>query len=217
MSRKLEQKQARREAEERRHKERRRAARKRNLVTFAVAGLVGALVVWLVLQERGANEVGSDFGVAAEEAGCTEVKNQPDEGQEHIDEGSALTFQSIPPSSGKHYPVTADPGFHSEPVAEGNLVHNLEHGQLVIWYSPDAPAGIIGDLETYVDDAGVALVAAPYDQVPDGHNFSISAWGATQDCDEVSGEVLCQFRDRFQGKGPEQVGTPTFDCEEETA
>jgi hypothetical protein len=211
MSKKLEQKQARREAEERKRRELRSAARKRNLITLVVVGLVGALVVFLIYQERDSTNVTSDFGVSAAEAGCDDVETHDAAGRDHVDEGEDIQYETTPPSSGPHFAQWADFGFSAEAIPEENLVHNLEHGQIVIWYSPDAPQDVVDDLETYVDDAGQPLLAAPYDQVPDGFTFSLSAWGATQNCEDVSGQVIAEFRQRFQGRGPEQVGIPTFE------
>ena len=45
------------------------------------------------------------------------------------------------------------------------IVHNLEHGQIVIWYSPDAPTNVIDDIEGYFDntDGAIALLVEPYE------------------------------------------------------
>lgn len=211
MSKKLEQKQARREAEERKRQEITRAARRRNLITLGVVGLVGALVVALIVMERGANTVSDDFGVAVDEAGCEDVQTHEPEGREHVDDGTDVQYGTVPPTSGNHYARWWDPGFQSEQIPEEHLVHNLEHGQIVIWYSPDAPDEVLSSLETYVDAEGLPMLAAPYDQVPEPATFVVTAWAASQACEEVSGQVLAEFRERYQGKGPEPVGIPTYD------
>ena len=213
MSRKLEEKQARREAEERRRAENKKAARRRNLVTLGVALLVGALAVYLVLDARNETTQVAQ-GVAAEEAGCTDLE-QPElmEGAEHLPDGTPVQYSTTPPTSGNHWANPSNAGFFSEPVAPETLVHNLEHGQIVIWYSPDAPDAVIEAIETYVGNERIALLAAPSDQVPSGMNFSFSAWGALQACENFSAEVLDEFRERFQGRGPENVGVPQFNAE----
>ncbi len=211
VSKKLEEKQERRLAEERRRQEHHKAARKRNLFTLIVIALVAALVVWLILSERNKQNP-ENVGVDPTTAGCTEIQEHPDEGQDHVD--TDVTYGTQPPSSGNHFGQTADIGFHTADSGfiEENAVHNLEHGQIVAWYNPAAPQAVLDDLEISVDDAGIGMLAMPYEQVPSGYNFSLSAWGATQSCEEVSGEVICAFREAYQGKGPEQVGIPTADC-----
>ncbi|MFP5298440.1 MAG: DUF3105 domain-containing protein [Actinomycetota bacterium] len=213
MSKKLEEKQQRRLAEERKRQEAAQAARKRNLMTVGIAVLIGALVVALIIANR-PEDPGADFGVAADEAGCTEIETHEDEGRGHTEDvAEDVQYGTQPPTSGRHAGSTTDIGFHSEPVQEELVVHNLEHGEVAVWYSPDAPAEVLDQLETYVNDAGIGMLAVPYDNVPDGYNFSLSAWGASQSCEEVSGEVLAEFRERFQGKGPESVGIPPYEPE----
>ena len=77
MSKKLEQKQARREAEERRKAQERKAALKRNGLTIGVTVLVLAIViVSIVLQRRSADGPGvpDTVGVSAAEANCGEIE-----------------------------------------------------------------------------------------------------------------------------------------------
>lgn len=210
VSKKLEIKQEKRLAEERRRQEQHKAARKRNLFTLVVVALVAALVVWLILSERNKQNPGSTFGADETSANCTEIEEHPEGDANHVE--ADVTYETQPPSSGDHFAQTADIGFHTadEDVVEENAVHNLEHGQIVAWYNSDAPPEVLDQLETYVDGAGIGMLALPYDQVPAGYNFSMSAWGATQSCEEVSGAVIGKFREAYQGKGPEQVGIPTY-------
>lgn len=207
MSKKLEEKQQRRLAEEQRERERRRAALRRNLITSGIALLVAALVVFLIVNERRGAE---DVGVSAAEAGCTEIETHDDLGREHVEEGTPVQYQTTPPTSGPHYAQWADPGFHEEPIDERRLVHNLEHGQVVFWYDPNASPETLENLRQIVSTDRLALVAAPYPQVPSGHDFVMTGWTASQACAEVSQEVVNNFRRRFQGRGPENVGIPVF-------
>lgn len=212
MSRKLEEKQARREAEERRRAENKKAARRRNLVTLGVALLVGALAVGLVLQARNETTQVAQ-GVAAEEAGCTDVEENLQEGQEHVPDGTPVQYETSVPAGGNHWATPSNADFFSDPVPPETLVHNLEHGQIVIWYRANAPEAMLDAIETYVNAEPIALLATPYDQVPAGANFSMSAWGALQSCENFSAAVVDEFRGRFQGRGPENVGVPQFEAE----
>ena len=215
MSRKLEEKQQRREAEERRRREQRAQARRRNLVTIGIAGVVVALVVAGVVFQRNEEQGPSEpIGASATAAGCTAIEEHEDEGNQHVQDGTDVNYGTLPPTSGSHYGTPATAGFSSEPIPEEQLVHNLEHGQIVIWYRPDAPESAIDQIEQIVDrQQGAqqnALVAAPFDGIDDRYTYALSAWGASQSCARVSEAAIDAFRERFQGKGPEQVGVPTF-------
>ncbi len=61
----------------------------------------------------------------------------------HVDEGQDPgPFNSDPPTSGRHYASEYKAGFYDESSPEaqatypaGYLVHNLEHGYVIIWYN----------------------------------------------------------------------------------
>ncbi len=66
-------------------------------------------------------------------------KPQPGEqalqdGRNHLPEGSKIDYKFNPPTSGDHYPSWISKGFYDTPRPDGNLVHSLEHGYIIIWY-----------------------------------------------------------------------------------
>jgi hypothetical protein len=215
VSKKLQQKQARRLAEERRKAELRRAARRRNLVTLGIAALVIVAIGALVVSEREAEN--APVGVSASEARCSDVSEFEATSREHIPEGSQHEpYNSSPPTSGPHYGNPAQTGFYTSALAPEQLVHNLEHGQIVIWYAPDAPDAVKEDVEQIVSDQPIATVASPYEGELEG-NLALTAWlaaeqgggggsdgtGVMQTCEQVSQGVVNEFRRNFQGRSPE--------------
>ncbi|MPZ68127.1 MAG: DUF3105 domain-containing protein [Actinobacteria bacterium] len=217
MSKKLEEKQRRRQIQEERDAARRRAARKRNILTWGVVLVVMALVVLLIGMEK--QRESGPVGVDDAAAGCNTIETPEDEGATHVDDGTPVTYGTSPPTSGDHWIDPAPSGFNP-PSSLGEMpteriVHNMEHGQVVIWYAPDAPSDVVDDLEGYFDNTSGAgaLLVEPYEGIETPYNFTITAWGATQSCEEVSEDILDAFRERFQGKGPENVGIPTFTAE----
>lgn len=220
MSKKLEQKQARREAEERRKKEAQKAARKRNLITLGLALIVTAAVVALVVADRQA--ANAPVGVSASEAGCGDVEDVEATSREHLEAGSPTPqYNSNPPTNGPHAQTPADTGFYSVALPVEQPIHNLEHGQIVIWYSPDAPSEVKDDIEAIVEQEIAATLATPYEGLEEG-NFALTAWtagdpedeedngdGHIQTCEQVSQAVIDDFRTEFQGKSPEPI-TPRF-------
>ena len=211
-SKKLLEKQQRRAAEEERRREQQKAARKRNLVTLLIAVVVFAVVVALVVQNRG--DDGADLAgtVGEKEAGCDPIEEHEIEGQDHVD--VAPDYETNPPTSGDHLQTPASAGFFDEAVDPGAVVHNMEHGQIVFWYDPDAPDTVIDSIEAMVDDVPQATLAVPWDDIEAPHTFAMSAWGASQHCRQVSQEVVDAFRTEYQGKGPENVGVPTYEADE---
>jgi hypothetical protein len=225
VSKKLQEKQRKRLADQMRRERERKATRRSNLITISIALVIAALVVFGVFVSRSEdNEVPpAPEGVTAAEANCDEVEEPETEGREHVETSETVAYESSPPTSGNHWPpgAQADAGFYTDPIASESLVHNLEHGQLVIWYRPDAPQETISGIEGVVENANdpdnpdlpaqsaQPLIAVPYDDVPEGMNLVMTAWGALQACENYSLDEVNAFRESYQGRGPEQV-TATF-------
>ena len=152
-------------------------------------------------------------GVALEE-GCSAVESFEDGGNEHVADGSEVDYNSEPPTSGPHYAVPADPGLYATPLAEEQLVHNLEHGQIVIYFSPTAPEELVAELRELVASDPVGLIAVPYVAASGPGEIVLTAWTRLQRCNGFSGADIDAFRAEFEGRGPENVGVPTFDTDD---
>lgn len=63
----------------------------------------------------------------------------------HLPEGTVITYNSNPPSSGPHYPIWANFQEYAEPIEWPYLVHSLEHGAILLLYKTPCAAGIADD------------------------------------------------------------------------
>lgn len=220
VSKKLQQKQQRRLAEEARKARLRKTHRRANLVTFGIAALVIIAVVAGVFFTRQGQTGGgsSNVGVAAAAANCTDIESSKSEGNQHVDVGTQVDYGTNPPTTGNHWPPDqiADPGFYTDPLEPERLVHNQEHGQVIIWYRPDAPEDVIDQVRQIVEQRPAVNIAVPWDDIESPYNLSLTAWsgdgneGNVMSCEQVSQQVWDDFRAQFQGRGPEPVGIPTF-------
>lgn len=223
MSRKLKEKQQRRLAEEAKRARARKQHQRANLITLGIALLVLLLVAVLVMRGRSERGIGGNVGVAAAQAGCSDLRTFPASGNaEHRPTGTPIDYETNPPTTGPHWPpeAVANPGFYEEPVEPERLVHNQEHGQIVIYYDPDAPERVKNQLESLVGQDPVVNIAAPYEPgIPGHYNYTLTAWherpdgsqvGVQQSCRLASQEVYDRWRRDYQGRGPENVGIPTF-------
>jgi hypothetical protein len=109
---------------------------------------------------RGATfDAGADGGglviveTDAGESGCREVViTDPSPSANHVPIGAPLTFATMPPVGGDHYPLWADFRAYERPIDLGYTVHSLEHGAVVLWYrcvSREACPGLAGQLEAF--------------------------------------------------------------------
>jgi hypothetical protein len=133
----------------------------------------------------------------------------PDEGNTHVDDGTAITYKTYPPSSGTHYNDTAPYGFSDVPLKEGNLVHSLEHGAIVIYFKSSVSADVKQKLkEAYSTlPAGkygkVKLVITPYENMTTP--IASAAWDRLLLMNEFNYDEIQTFYSTWVDKGPEDV------------
>ena len=150
--------------------------------------------------------------VSESEAECSEIESYPDMGVRHIELGAPhKPYNSNPPTSGPHYDIPADPGFY-EPgtsIEPEQVVHNLEHGQVVLWYRPNINRFFEAQVERLVDQEPRFTVAVPFEDMNGSYNIVMTTWTKARACENASQAVVDDFRRRFQGRAPEPI-TPRF-------
>ena len=57
------------------------------------------------------------------------------QGRDHVPAGTIGEYNSNPPTSGPHYAQWEKPGIYSKVLQDGNLIHSLEHGYVIISYN----------------------------------------------------------------------------------
>ena len=91
----------------------------------------------------------------------------PPMGRQHIEKLSKdFRYNSFPPTSGPHYPPGPKaPGvwnLYDAPVDETGVIHNLEHGGVVVQYGPDVPHSTVQEIRTGTKlESPDGLVVAP--------------------------------------------------------
>lgn len=103
------------------------------------------------------------------------------------------TKQGLPPTGGPHWgssscgsdPTAAPPfcgpapwGIYRDPWDAESVVHNMEHGGLVVWYNT-ADQQLVSDLEDVITgylEGDALIVMMPYPEM-DAETVAITAWG----------------------------------------
>jgi hypothetical protein len=190
--------QARAKADRRREEKRRR----RRIVAASLAGVI--VLAGLALGVQRLVEARIDVAEEAREAGCSEIRELPDQGRRHLEAGEAApVYNSNPPTSGPHTQDAAPWGVYEDPVPAEIAVHNLEHGGTVIHYKglpKDQVEDLIELVESYEEPSGVLL--APNRSID--HPLALAAWRHLRTCREYSEPVVRAFIEEFCNKGPER-------------
>jgi hypothetical protein len=175
---------------------------RRALMILAAIGLLGLVMlggVLIWLSQRG----GGDSQAVAEKmraAGCT-YQTTKAEGRRHVRDGTNVKYKTFPPTSGNHYAVPVVWGAYDSPVEEERVVHNLEHGGIVIQYGKDVPQATVEELRQEYQSDPNGLVLAPLPSL--GNQIAYTAWTHLAKCPTFNKDAFETFRDAFRAKGPE--------------
>jgi hypothetical protein len=123
----------------------------------------------------------------------------------HVAEPQTVEYNSIPPSSGDHWPRWSECGFFEEELADERIVHNLEHSNIVVSYNLSTPEEV-DQLRRVVRDISLANtlgVARAYSKIPVG-TVALSAWGVTDTMEGIDQDRIEAFYNTYAGQlGPE--------------
>lgn len=170
--------------------------------------LLGALVVafaaigYTLWQNRSA----ATAERKAWETELAQVQSFPAEPADHVAPGTAVQYLTQPPTSGPHYDSTAPSGMHDRDVDARLLVHNLEHGHIVIYYDKQALSqealGRLRQLTSQYRGHWDAVLA-----VPGGDSDApivLTAWTKMLRLKEYRPAAVDAFVDAYRGRGPEK-------------
>jgi Protein of unknown function (DUF3105) len=208
-------------------------ARRRQLLYGAggavVIGVVIALVAVLASGKSSNADAGSDKKVAAAmaAAGCTFLTKPVLPPVHKVTSGfhadvptltSKVKWSTFPPSGGSHYGLWAVWGFYTQPVNERQVVHNEEHGGVIMWWGPKVSEETVAELRNFYDDSPTGMFGTPIAGL--GNKIALTAWtgdpsryyqdgyygvGHLATCTKFDQKAFETFRDAYRGHGPEGV------------
>jgi hypothetical protein len=129
-----------------------------------------------------------------------------------------VKWSTFPPSGGSHYGLWAIWGFYTMPVNPRMVVHNEEHGGVIIWWGPKVSAATVEKLRAFYDEQPIGVFGTPIAGL--GNKIALTAWtGDTQRyyqngyygighiavCPQFDDKAFKAFREAYRGKGPEGV------------
>lgn len=153
--------------------------------------------------------------VSPQQGGESETENlgpdysraMPYEGAQHFPEGTILTHQSNPPTSGPHWPDPLRDGIYDKEKPDEAIVHSLEHGRVWISYRPDVNEETIAALKNLAEKQ-VRVVMTP--RAANQNDIALAAWTRLDAFDlaedgTFDAQRILDFIARYRDKGPEYV------------
>lgn len=139
----------------------------------------------------------------------------PLQGQAHIQVGeSHELYNSDPPTSGPHYEQPAEAGFYEAAPVDEQLVHNLEHGYVIIWYncsslSPTQCTKLKSDIRDtmgQVENSAIThtskLIAVPRPTMD--AQLALTSWGRLDKFNAFDRQRILNFIRVFRDQAPER-------------
>jgi hypothetical protein len=177
------------------------------LLSIAAILILGSVILLLVfLFGRGP---GTDSGFVG--------RQQVDSGRNHIPEGQAGgPYSSVPATSGGHWSSVDSPGpwgIYQSAQPQERMLHNLEHGGIVIWYQPARiDAAGLSALKDYVTQqittTQFKVILTPWSGSDFGHPIAVTAWDWLLYLDTANVDGIRTFLDAHYGQSPEPFGGP---------
>ncbi len=189
-------------------------------------GVVAAVVAIIFVLSSGGTA--HDAKAAMLAAGCTyrdvapnpPKKNKNDYHQDFPTLTSAIDhiWTTDPPSGGGHYGLWAVWGFYRAPVNPRQVVHNEEHGAVVMWWGPKVPKATVDKLAAFYNESSDGMLGTPYPEL--GDKIALTSWtgdptkyyrngyygmGHIAICSKFDEKAFKAFRDAYRGHGPEGV------------
>lgn len=145
---------------------------------------------------------------ATREAGASAVQEFKEAGRNHITaDQQPKNWNSQPPTSGDHLATPLAPGIYADQQDERALVHNLEHGYVVVQYKnlPEKQVELLTNIAEGL--RGQKFVLAPYDGLP-SDGVALTAWRHLQTCKEANLDVISAFVNDFMIPGGDKSVAP---------
>ena len=111
-------------------------------------------------------------------------------------------YSSNPPTSGWHWPNPADWGMYDTELPDEQLIHNLEHGGINIFYK-DIDEETLKKLKDIAGRYKSKVVLAPRSQNPT--KFALVAWEYLDTFEDFDEERIVRFIQANINRGPEYI------------
>jgi hypothetical protein len=177
----------------------------------AVLTAAGAVGVAMAVSDGGGGPAEGTVGPCVRET-------FPPQGHQHVQELSkGFEYSSIPATSGPHYGQPRGPAIwnlYTEPIQQERLVHNLEHGGVVVQYGSEVSQATVAQIVDWYANDPRGLVVAPLppeleeEKLSLRNKVALTAWTHLMTCSTFDEDAFDGFLDDY--RGPQGDGREKF-------
>ena len=129
------------------------------------------------------------------------------DGQEHLPPTVTVPYPTVPPYGGPHHIIPTPCGVLSATPRFENVVHALEHGAVVFWYSPhelgEEAVRRLTEIAVDLLTDGRYIIVAPYGAL--GHPLVLVSWGVRMPLAALEEDTVLAYVDSFHDDAPEPL------------
>lgn len=174
----------------------RRGRRNRVLAISAVIAIPIIIVIAIAVTRPQSTEASK----------ANNVETFPDQGQAHVAAGAPTpSYNSDPPTSGPHSDTSAPCGIYRSAIPSVVQVHDLEHGVVIIQYTPDISSADRDALEAFGRKVDSHIIVAPRTGMTEP--IVLTAWTKRLGLQTADEAAIGAFYDQYAQRGPE-LGVP---------
>lgn len=124
------------------------------------------------------------------------------QGRQHIQPGqSHPAYSSNPPTSGWHYPRSAEWGFYTKKLPDERVVHNLEHGGIWISYTSSVSQSTLDRVRSLAQQYPKSVIVTKRD--PNDAPIAVASWGQLMELQEFDSDRITTFIKENMNNSPE--------------
>jgi len=180
-------------------------ARQRTILYgVAASGIVALIIVVLLVVLGGGNSGAKNAAKTLVAANCT-YKHYPAQPRTPhyttLNPSPKPSWNSYPPTSGRHFYQWVLWGDYTEPVPLIKEVHNLEHGGMIIQYGNRVSKNDIASIDAFWRKDPTAMLVAPLPNL--GNKIALTAWTNWAECTSFNQKAFKAFQSAFRYHAPE--------------
>jgi Protein of unknown function (DUF3105) len=184
----------------------RRARRRKTLLArLAIGGVVLLLVVGVTLRILAGRKEGNETRQRLTAGSCQFDTNSDRTDPAPRNHVPNPTYRVDPPAGGNHTAQAARAAVYLEGQVppDGQIVHAMEHGYVILWARPDLPEGERQALRDVAGRHQRDVLVIPRPSLPT--KSAATAWGNRLLCGNVEPDALDLFIRTYRNQGPEKV------------
>lgn len=152
------------------------------------------------------NRRASERTISRLEAGACSFDrdSDSDEGQGRNHVSGSPTYRVNPPAGGNHLVTAAAARVYDQQVPpDGQIVHAMEHGDVVLWHRPDIPGAVLDELRDLANTYSGDVLVVPRASLDTP--VAATAWHRRLLCPNFERAATDLFIRSYRDKGPEKV------------